>query len=104
MTKKTEKFQCKKCFRWFTTNRGLASHGRMHPWIPAPAPKKETEVETGTVETHNLLNAKGKLDLGDVFWLGRKCVITKITKIEGSNTIEVEARITKKWYSTEEIQ
>jgi hypothetical protein len=53
-------------------------------------------------EEHTLLNGRN-FQLGDVVWFGQKAVIIKITKTEGSNNAEVLVRITKKWYSREEI-
>src|SRR5438552_3487878 len=101
---KQKKFPCDECFREdFKSERGLAKHKtKAHPYVPPPPPKRTTEIEPGIEQTHNLLGGS-QLHLGDVVWIGRKAVITKITRTEGSRDIEVILRIMKKWWSETEI-
>lgn len=99
-----EKFECDKC-PWskekkFNTQKGLEQHIRIkHPYVAPPAPKKETVyVPNDLEEDHSLADGK-EIQIGDLIWLGRKCVVTKITKTEGTKDVEVTLKITKKWYS-----
>jgi hypothetical protein len=99
-----KKLICEKSGRsGFISERGLYQHERIaHPYIPPPAPKRTTEIAPFDEEDYTLLNGK-YLSLGDVVWLGRKAVITKITKTENSNDIGVILCITKKWWSSEPL-
>lgn len=101
---KNKKLVCDTCGRNdFLSQRGVYQHDRIaHPYIPPPAPKRTTEIAPLDEEINNLLNGK-HLSIGDVIWLGRKAVITKITRTENSNDIEVVLRITKKWWSSEPL-
>jgi hypothetical protein len=54
-------------------------------------------------EDRTLLDARGKFQLGDLVWIGRKAVITKLTTTEGSKALEVSLRITRKWWSPEQL-
>lgn len=99
-----KKFVCKKCGRSdFLSQRGVYQHDRIaHPYISPPAPKRTTEIAPFDEENHILLNGK-YLSIGDVVWLGRKAVITKMIKTENSNDVEVVLRLTKKWWSSEPL-
>lgn len=101
---KKQAVQCDECGREdFKSDAGLRQHkAKAHPYVPPPPPKRTTEVEPGQEENHNLLGGS-YLQLGDVVWIGRKAVITKITKTEGSKNAEVVLRLTKKWWSPTEI-
>jgi hypothetical protein len=98
------KFKCDECDdKTFKTQRGLNLHtAKVHPYVPPPPPKKETETAPNEYEEHTLLDGRS-FRLGDVVWLGKKAVIIKITKTEGSNDVVVNVRLTKMWYSREEI-
>jgi hypothetical protein len=102
--KKNKGFLCEKCRRSdFISQKGLYQHERIvHPYIPPPLPKRTIETAPLEEENHTLLNGKN-LNIGDVVWLGRKAVILRITKTENSNDAEVVLRLTKKWWSKEEI-
>jgi hypothetical protein len=102
--KKNKKFVCEICGRSdFLSQRGVYQHDRIaHPYIPPPPPKRTTEIASLEEESHNLLSGK-RLNIGDVVWLGRKAVITKIIRTENSNDVEVILRMTKKWWSSEPI-
>lgn len=98
--------KCGKCGGKFATNRGLAIHDtRMHPYIapPIPQPKKTVETAPSALEEEHNLVAGNNLELGDVVYLGRKTVITRITKTEGSRDVSVTLKITKKWWSKDPI-
>jgi hypothetical protein len=95
--------ECEKCERSFATARGLQQHDRKaHPYIPPPPPKRETHTAPDEYENHTLIGGN-TLSLGDIVWVGRKTVITSITKTEGSKDVSVVLRITRKWWSAEEI-
>src|SRR6266498_3910714 len=85
MSKKQKRVACDKCFRDdFKSERGLAQREtKAHPYIPPPPPRRETEIQPGGEEKLTILGGHN-LQLGDVLWLGRKAVLTKITKTEGS--------------------
>lgn len=102
--KKSKKFVCKKCGRSdFLSQRGVEQHDwKAHPYIPPPSPKRTTDLAPMDEENHTLLNGK-YLNIGDVVWLGRKAVITKIIRTENSNDVEVVLNLTKKWWSSQPI-
>lgn len=103
--KKPILFPCKNCVFNAKSLSGLMSHNsHKHPAPPPPPPPKKETVYAPNVleEDHSLLNGD-KLKIGDLIWLGRKCVITKITKTEGSKDVDVQLKITKMWYSQTEI-
>jgi hypothetical protein len=102
--KKNKGIVCEKCERSsFISQRGLYQHERIaHPYIPPPPPIRTTETAPLEEESHTLLNGK-HLSLGDVVWIGRKAVITKITKTENSKNADVVLRLTKKWWSSEPL-
>ena len=100
---KKKKSICAVCFKGFKNEHGLRIHNhKMHPYIPAPpppAPKREVFVaDSGLPETFNLKGAK--LDIGDVFYHVKKLVVKRMVKVEGSETLEVEADVTKRWWSS----
>jgi hypothetical protein len=92
------RYECSKCDERFVSWQARDSHLA----IQHRPPRKTTETANFGEEFHTLLNGKN-LALGDVVWLGRKTVITEITKTEGSDDVAVMLKITKKWYSREEI-
>lgn len=94
---KKKKFPCSKCSKKFTTNRGLASHSRMHKTIlPDPKPVQETKEFSKEIPySGNYLNARGTLDIGDVFYRVEKHVVKAITVREGSRDAYIESVITK---------
>jgi hypothetical protein len=97
------KVKCDECFRTFANSRGLQQHKtKKHPYVPPPPPKREIQTAPNEYEDHSLLNGR-KVQLGDVIWIGRKAVIVKLTKTEGSNDVDVTLRLTKKWWSETEI-
>jgi hypothetical protein len=51
-----------------------------------PLPKKTTESAPDQYETTILLGGSPKLEIGDIFWLGRKCVITKMPRLKARTT------------------
>ena len=99
--RKTNKLRygCHKCSERFISWQARDNHLA----ISHQPPQKINEVASFGEESHILINGKN-LSLGDVIWLGRKTVITEITKTEGSNDVDVVLKITKKWYSKEEIR
>jgi hypothetical protein len=101
---KNKKFECDECFRDdFKSERGVWQHKmKAHPYVPPPAPAKTTETAPGE-EFEQTLIGGSHLNIGDLVWFGRKCVITKLTRTEGSKDIFVTLKVTKKWYSTTEI-
>jgi hypothetical protein len=92
------RYECYKCKERFASWQARDSHDDM----AHRPPRKTTERANFGEESHTLINGKN-LALGDVVWLGRKTVITEITKTEGSGDVSVVLKITKKWYSPEEI-
>lgn len=100
---KKKAFSCGKCALLFSTARGLAQHDRRaHPYVPPPAPKKETVVEIGETEDHTLIGGR-RVQIGDVIYFGRKAVVTQITKTEGSNDAHVIVRVSRKWWSSQPL-
>ncbi|MFA5050984.1 MAG: hypothetical protein WC499_02615 [Patescibacteria group bacterium] len=93
MSKKI-KIKCPKCPREFNSKRGLASHSRMHPYIPPTPPRKTVKNFIRTEEVHRLI-AGTELKLGDKVEFIKKGVISKITLTENSNVAEVEISVTK---------
>lgn len=73
-----------------------------HVKIDHAPPKVTTETASMKIESRTLLGGR-RIKVGDVIWLGRKVVITKTEKTEGSVDVEVEVAITKNWWSEEEI-
>lgn len=97
--------KCDKCSKEVPTVRGLMIHkSRMHSWRPRPVvvvspPKKKTEIAKSFLpETLTLLNAKGKLEAGDVFYQTRTFVVRKVTSDTSTNLV-VEAEATKHVWS-----
>ena len=98
-TKKKLKYLCPKCDKKFTTNRGLASHSRMHkPLPPPPAPKKTTEVAKCTPYSGSYVGARRKLDIGDVFYRIEKHVVNSLTITENSEDLQISSTITKSYW------
>lgn len=96
MKDKSLKYKCEKCGRGFGTARGLASHGKAHPYVPPPRRTTET-IKPQLLESHSLLNGR-KLELGDVFYRIEKHVIKSITYTEGTDTVEVQSeKLRQNW-------
>jgi hypothetical protein len=98
MSKEKLRYECYKCGERFVGWQARDSHSA----IEHRPPRKTTEVANFGEESQTLLNGKN-LALGDVVWLGRKTVITEITRTEGSDSVDVVLKTTKKWYSRDEI-
>ena len=105
-TKKKPKIVCAKCARHFETERGLHQHAqKAHPYIPPPAPKRETLFARSCLpETRTLLGAKKTLDVGDVYYSVTKYVIKSITFTEGSDDVKVTVEQTKSHWQKEKPQ
>lgn len=99
--KKKLRYQCYKCDERFKSWQERNHHCEQEH-KPVLEPKKTIEVIPGYEEVRNLIDGKD-LKLGDVIWLGRKTVITKIERTENSRDILATLKITRGWYSREEI-
>lgn len=92
--KKKQEFICEECFKSFTTNRGRASHMRMHT-------KVEVEIPKPVITT--ILQFRGdenfRLKLGQGLNIGDKVKITKIgvvSRIEKRSDADyVDATVSK---------
>ena len=99
---KRKKVICIACGKGFKNEHGLRIHNhKMHPYkAPPPPPEPAREVTYAINELPETLRLKGaKLDVGDVFYHVRKFVVKKTVRTQGSDTLEVDAEITKKWWS-----
>ena len=94
------------CERQFGTLEGMKQHMRKahppEPYVPPPPPKKMTTAAPNQLdEDHHLIGGK-RVDVGDVVYIKRKCVVVSRTETEGSEDLDVVLKVTKRWWSNNE--
>jgi len=95
------RYRCHKgsCLLRFEKISELRRHDEnMHPYVP-PQPKITIEEVPNELEDDLSLKNATHLEVGDTFFHIKQYVIVCTEKTEGSKTLKVRGKITKKWWS-----
>lgn len=90
-------FGCSNCDLKFSSWRARDKHN----FIEHQPPKKTTEIAPNEEFNQTLLKGK-RLEIGDVVWVNRKCVIIQITHTENSPDVDVILKTTKRLWAQKE--